>query len=1022
MQIERTDQFTETYDMLNEAQRAAVDTIDGPVMVVAGPGSGKTQVLAARIANILLKTDTNPSSILALTFTESAAKNMRQRLVQMIGKTAYYVQINTFHSFCTEVIQQNPELFPIDPGSEPLSDFERYRFFESVIDDIELDVLKPMNSTYFYLKTIMGAVSNLKREGVLPDNFQDIVEDEAHSLEMEREDLTKTKLKKREKNLDKQRELLECYRLYQERLRAARRFDFDDMISLVVEAFRTQELLLREYQEKLHYFLVDEYQDTNTAQNQVVDLLASFWGEQANVFVVGDPNQSIYRFQGASLENVASFLERYTQATVVTLKRGYRCPQPVYDAAYRVITENKLTDLSLGDTEVSFATQLTNPNDNRDPESSDNSPISLYAAPVQTLEAVYVAEEIERLIEEGVDPTEIAILFRNNRDAELIQDALDKWHIRSELDGGEPLFDAEPIQQLVTMLRVIAEIRDGEDAHDLFEVTQYDWTQVDALLAMKATRAAGKAKISLLELILSGYEVFDKYNIGPVVSKEKFEELQSFVSRLQEFGNKDATMSLPKWFETVVKESNYLKWIVHHPFSAERLHLVNSLFREVKSLSQSQRRFKLQSFIDAIDTMHEHGVQVSVEDLNVKSDAVTLSTVHKAKGQEWEHVFLLHCVDGKWGNVWNRELLPLPDGLLPHTDVDDKERNEDERRLFYVALTRAKKQLHITYPETIVDGARTKEAVPSMFIEEIGREHISQDTAEGLIENSEKHLERLLQPANPAPPDVSMEEYFKSVVEDFRLSVTALNTYLRDPEDFLYNHVLRVPRAKPAHLSFGTAVHSALEKFYTSWEKNESKPAAEKLIQDFKNSLEREVMTEEEMAKRLAHGEEVLQQYWEELSPVQLMDTEKFIGYGWSTAVMEDDIHLVGQIDRIDWLDESQKKVRLVDYKTGKPKSQNYILGQTKSAGLSEREQELPEAIQGPYKRQLLFYKLLTDLDQSFTPTATTGTFEFVEPRQSGNFASWSFELPQEEIDMLKELIREVMGEIRELRFLERED
>jgi DNA helicase II / ATP-dependent DNA helicase PcrA len=1012
-------QFKSIYNRLNPQQKKAVDSIDGPVMVVAGPGTGKTQVLAARIANILLKTDTNPRAILALTFTESAAKEMRQRLVKMIGKTGYYVQISTFHAFCSQVIKMHPEYFPIDRGSEPLSDLERYDIFQKIIDDSAIEVIKPLNRPYFYLTDIMYAISNLKREGFLPTDFKKVVKEERQQLEVEKDELKKTELAKRQRNLIKWQELTQVYEKYQQRLRSSLRYDFDDMIALVVEAFDKHELLLQEYQENIHYFLVDEYQDTNSAQNKVVDQLASYWGDQANVFVVGDPNQSIYRFQGASVENVLGFVQRYKKAEVITLDIGYRCSQNIYNAAAKLIRQNQLTEVKGRLAKFSF----TDPLKSRSKQGLD---ISLYQAPSQTLETIFIAEEIKKLQQENIPLDRVAVLYRHNRDAAEIRETLDKWGLSYEIDGGNDLLENEAIRQLLTLFQVIEDTRESKEDERLFEVMRYKWLGLNQVLVMKVGRAAGKAKVSIFDLIESGYSKFAKYDLGNQVTPLEFEQLLSFISKLRGWGSLDATIIFPEWFEKVIKESEFLDWILNSNLKTELLIYLNSLFREVKALSQSRPALNLSGFLEAIATMKDHNIRLNVEDLNVKQDAVHLSTVHKAKGLEWDYVFLLHCLDGKWGNNRVRELLPLPEGLLQNTDLSSKEQNEDERRLFYVALTRAKKQLIISSPETVITDNRTKEVINSMFIEELKdsesrlKTSLKNIVAEEIIKNADDYLAKLLEPVEVKKIKTSEKDFYQELVKDFKLSVTALNTYLRSPEEFLENVLLRIPRAKPEPMAFGSAVHQALEKLFKFIQDEGQKPQLEVILREFEDSLTRELMTSRNFDRRLNYGQDILTQYHQQLDETQAepLFIERFFGFGWSKTIL-DDIHLTGRIDRVDWLDKEKRLVKVIDYKTGKAKSDNYIEGKIVSAGLSEREQQLPESIRGPYKRQLLFYKLLTDLDESFIPMVTEGEFDFVEPNSRGKLIKRSFLLKKEDVDELKELISEVMKEIRELKFLE---
>lgn len=1017
--------FSSEFKRLNPAQQQAVTSIEGPVMVVAGPGTGKTQVLAMRIANILQQTDTPAHSILALTFTESAAKNMRQRLVSLIGRTGYYLQITTFHAFCSGVIQDHPEYFPIDRGSEPLSDLERYDLFESLIRELELEVLKPLNRPLFYIFDIIKGISDLKREHVTPESLAEMITQAELKLNQTGDELTKTERAKQEKNLAKQTELLAVYKEYQHQLRAMLRYDFDDMISLVGQAFETEELLLREYQERFLYCLVDEYQDTNTAQNHVVDLWASFWGPAANIFVVGDPNQAIYRFQGASLENVLSFLDRYPQAEVITLTTGYRCSQPVYDQARAVIQHNtqqvqpvlKRVQLDADDAPAAFDQPLRS-------VKTTQLPVQVYEAPSQTIELIFVAEQISALIADGVPPEEIAVLFRHNRDLVELQQVLEKWGIGYEIDGGINVLEAESIRQLLTffqtMQSVVLEPADGQ----LFEVMNYSWLPVEPVVAMKLARAAGANRTTMVKVIEAGYEAFIGLDVGPPLSPEQFNQAEKLLAQFQTWVTLDAQSVFTSWFEAVIDQSGYLEWVLHHPTKIEYLNNLNSLFRQIKSLVETKPGLKLAQFLQAIETMQTHNIALPAEDLNLTQGAVRLSTVHKAKGQEWQYVFMIHCLDGKWGNTRQRQLLPLPEEMLAKTDLSAKEKNEDDRRLFYVALTRASQQVTISYPQTIISDSSSSEVVPSMFLAELDRESSDQVVALTqleLVSRADQLLEKLVAPVSQPGGNQALNErqFLHQLVDEFVLSVTALNTYLRDPAEFVENVLLRVPRAKEAHLAYGTAVHAALEFVYQQQIKTGHLPPFEKTQAEFDQALKQELLTAEDFSRRLATGTETLQQYYSFLAEdgvPEAFQTERFFGSGWSKAVLGD-IPLKGRVDRVDWINKSTKKVKVVDYKTGSPKSVNVIEGKTKSQPLSERERALPEPIRGPYKRQLLFYKLLADLDPTFVPEVTHGSFEFVEGK--GKVVVREFEFYPEDVKLLADLLQEVMTEIRALQFLE---
>lgn len=987
--------FNKVYKQLNNAQRVAVDTIDGPVMVIAGPGTGKTQVLSARIANILKLTDINPSNILALTFTESASANMRKRLVSMIGQTGYYVRIDTFHSFCMEIIKTNPDFFSLARNSESLSELEKYQLYQNIIQDNDFEVLKPINSPLFYIRDIVSAISQLKREGISEGAFGQLLKNE------ENDD------KKIDKNLLKNQELVKIYSQYQKHLKKSGRYDFEDMISFVSDAFDKHADLLSEYQEKLTYFLVDEYQDTNNSQNQLLDRLTSFWGQQANIFVVGDPHQSIFRFQGASVENTLSFTDKYKEATIVRLTTGYRAGQKIYDGAHSVIANNQLTIDSFFDNPIKSA-------------GLEKSEIKVTRLPSQLAEYVYVAESIAKLIKNGVSEDEIAILYRNNSDARMIRETLDKWGIVYELDRGDDVLKHESTRELMKLFTFIKKLRDGGDTSDLFEILCYQWIGIDTNIIAKVARTSGVSKIPLFDLIQLGYTNYAKMAKIDVVTPMEFHQLTKVIDLLVDFGTSDYKTTFPEWFEIVIKESGYLEWMLTQDNKVELITNISTIYEEIKRLSKANHGFKLKDFVGVIETIIYFHLELTAEDFTVVDQAVKLSTVHRAKGQEWKYVFLIHCIDGKWGNVRAHDLIKLPEVLIKNTDLSKKERNEDERRLFYVALTRAKTLLTITYPEEMVSQNQSRTVNPSMFISEIPEKLVTIDTNPLTPDDNIEFLKNLISPQKTFFFNQIDESFFRNTVDNLILSVTTLNTYLANKEDFVRNTLIKVPRAKPSYMAFGSAIHKALEEFYRYYSLKKTILNLDELLTIFKTSLAKEVITDEDYKRRLKHGNEILSGYYNTylLNPQNPYAIEKFIG-GQFRPVMLDDIPLSGRIDRIDFVDQNIGLVKVVDYKTGGAKSVGEIEATVKSAQLSEREMLLPESIRGAYKRQLLFYKLLTDLDVTFDKTVVEGEFDFVEPdKQSGKFVRRTFALEKDEVSDLKNLIRQVMKEIRSLDFL----
>ena len=977
---------------LNSAQKQAVNIIDGPVMVIAGPGTGKTQIIAARIAKILKTTDTPPDGILALTFTESGAKAMRQRLIDTIGETAYYVNIFTFHSFCSSVIQEFPDRFIISHEMEPLSELERVEIFHQILDKFDFEYIKPINQPFFYTQAIIKSIQDLKREAINPQDFKSILKKEKTNLLKSK--LSKTALQDAKKQLSKNQELLQTYTAYQKTLTERGRYDFEDMINLVVDAFKRDKNLLRTYQERLLYFLVDEYQDTNSAQNQVVDLLASYWGDQANIFVVGDSDQSVFRFQGASLENIISFTKTYPTSTIITLDDNYRSTQTILDTSYHLIQKNHF--------QIKDIVKITQPK-LKSQQKSPGSKINLVKFPSEILETYWLAQKANQLIAKGIKPSDIAVIFRHNADASDLADMFAKLNIPVDIEGGGNVLQDPLIQKLIILMRAINNSPNNLEDLDLFTLLHYQFFEFDSLDILKITRSASQKKTSIINIILS--PDFKKLNLT------NHQIFINFIHQLTQWQQLDSQLTFSEFFEVLAKDSGLLDWIVSQSDAVEKLNRLNSLFSEIKRLNNANHQLNLNSFLQALELMEINYLKINEKDLDIKTNSVTLTTAHKAKGKEWSHVFIYKAIDGKWGNNRIRELIKLPQAILKNTDISKKEKNEDERRLFYVALTRAKKKAFITYSERYSAITHIKETIPSMFISELPQKYLKLITPSQA--KPKKVLLKFLEPINKnnkAKPAFSEKQFLTTILKDFKLSPTALNTYLTCPYKFKLNNLIRVPRAKQSYLSFGTAVHKALEMFHRQFIHDDKYPSKQYLLNQFKFSLKKEVLINKDHKTRLKQGNQILSAYYNYYQDdfKKPLFTEKFFGYGWSKVFLGD-IPLAGKVDRIDWLNQSDKTVAVIDYKTGKPKTRNQILGKTKDS-------------QGDYYRQLVFYKLLAQLDQNFRPEVVSAELDFVEPVKPGKFKKEQFKINPDDVKQLRQTIKTVMKQIRSLNFSRTKD
>lgn len=1003
--------FQQIYNNLNPKQKLAVDSIEGPVMVIAGPGTGKTQILTARVANILLKTQVNPENILALTFTDSGAYEMKKRLIEMIGETAYYVSISTFHSFCSEVIKSNPEEFIIAQNLEPLSDLERIQIFREIIDENDFEKLKPFNAKYYYISSIIKNIQNLKREGVSPEELIKKVKHIAFSKEFE------------EKDQQKCIELSKIYKIYQDKLIQQGRYDFEDMIALVVEKFKKDKNFLRKYQEKFQYILVDEFQDTNSAQNEIILLLSDFWKEEANIFVVGDDEQSIFRFQGASLENFYIFHKQFPKALIIILDKNYRSTQLILDASREVINRNEqnIDKVIKGivknlqsqvsafehayqakeDTEIKAQSGIKSAKSKDIKHRGDLIEIRFFRN--NLFENYFIAEKIKKLIKEGVQPTEIAILFRNNADSKDLAEVLEKQGIDFEIENGENLLEKSEIKKLIYLFKVILDIKEKKEDIDLFTLLNYDFLNFDSLDVLRLARFASENKINLLDAIT-------KINEIPDDKKPRFhdwEKIIGFQQKLLSWSKYAENETFVSFFEKVISESGFLTHILAKKDNIKSLNNLNAFFSEIKKLNNADHNLNLETFFKNLKILEEHKIGINIEDELIERNCVKLMTVHKAKGKEFEHVFLVKFIDKKWGNNKERELIKLPENILETSAILQKEKNEDERRLFYVALTRAKKQIHISLSEKYQFSNSEKKSNSSLFLSELPPLLILRmDTSE----HEKKYIHQYfkdfnLQTKSQNSPKDEEKDFLVNIIKDFKLNVTALNTYLQCPYKFKLNTLLKTPRAKDKSLSLGTAVHRALEIFFKHIKDKRQIPEEDYLLLEFEKALKQEILSKTDYQDSYKKGIKILSAYFafHKDSFKRPLYTEKFFGYGFSKIFL-DDIPLVGKVDKIEIVDEEKKQVKVVDYKTGKHRSRNDIEGLTATSD-------------GGYKRQLVFYKLLADLDRSFNLRVIETELDFVEPNEKGEPKKEVFVISDKEVKELKKIIREVMKNIRDLKF-----
>ncbi|MFT3682137.1 MAG: ATP-dependent helicase [Ferruginibacter sp.] len=516
--------FNEEYQKLNPQQRIAVDTIEGPVMVIAGPGTGKTQILAARIGKILLETDVLPENILCLTYTDAGAIAMRRRLQQFIGADAYKVNIYTFHAFCNDVIQDNLPLFEKN-SLDAISELEGIQLFKQLIDDFPKNhpLKRYRGDVYFEINNLKSLFSSMKREGWQPAFISQKIDEYLGSLTTRDEFIYKRKYKNfnagdiKQDKIDEEKERMEKLRAavyefdrYQQLMQQRSRYDFDDMINWVIKAFEENKNLLSAYQEKFQYILVDEFQDTSGTQNRLVQLLISYW-DKPNVFVVGDDDQSIYRFQGANVENMISFANTYSNdLKTVVLTNNYRSTQPILDISKTLINRNNDRLVKQLD---NLSKELISSNEKI--KQLTEQPVIIEYNSVKD-EMAGITNRVAELIRLGINPGRIAIIYKENKYGEELATFFRlkgvAFYSKKNIDILQHPF-IKKIIQLFRYLNAEHDIPYGGDEM-LFEILHYDFYKIPPIEIAKITVEVNQKKYSG-ELTSIRKLLADKANSAP---------------------------------------------------------------------------------------------------------------------------------------------------------------------------------------------------------------------------------------------------------------------------------------------------------------------------------------------------------------------------------------------------------------------------------------------------------------------------------------------------------------------------
>jgi DNA helicase-2/ATP-dependent DNA helicase PcrA len=1001
--------FTEEYKKLNSQQQKAVDTIEGPVMVIAGPGTGKTQILAARIGKILLDTDVLPENIVCLTYTDAGTIAMRKRLQQFIGADAYKTNIYTFHAFCNDVIQDNLSLFEKN-SLDAISELESIQLYKTLIDSFPKNHLlkRYRGDVYFEINNLRNLFSSMKREGWQPAFINERIDAYLQSLPLREEyvakratkdfkkgDIRTDKIAEETEKMEKLRAAVNEFENYQNLMRRNNRYDFDDMINWVIKVFEENKNVLANYQEKFQYILVDEFQDTSGTQNRLVQLLISYWDEP-NIFVVGDDDQSIYRFQGANVENMETFMNDYKSLLIVVLENNYRSTQPILDIAKTLIEKNeerlikKRPDLDLTKNLISSNISINK---------LSNEPTIIEYLSVKD-EMAAITNNVFELINQNIPAGKIAVIYKENKYGAILAKYFKLKNIPVFSKRNINILEQPFAKKIIRLLRYLNAEHDTPYGGDemLFEILHYDFYNIPPIEIAKLTVEANSKRYDDQQSSIRKL-LYDKANTP---AKNLFDTgihagLKKVSALLEQLIADVANITLQALFENIIQHAGVLPYIMQSDDKIGLMQLLTALFDFIKEETSRNPLLDLEGLVGIIELMEKEGLPLPMVQVAGSDKGVNLLTAHGSKGLEFEYVFFAGVNAGSW----EKKRKPgggykFPDTMF--TSLPQSSDEEELRRLFYVALTRAEKFLTISFAKFKNDG---KEMEPSMFIAEILQEHplpINKiaASAEALIEYELLHF-------TPQAPEIEKaeEDFISAILDKFVMNVTALSAYLNCPLGFYYKNLIRIPSGKSENLEFGSAVHHALEKLFRRMQdgKQEIFPSKDEMMAEFNWYMHRhrENFTKEAFERRMEYGDEVLRNYYDKYinSWNKVVAVERNI-----RGVIVNNVPLKGKLDKLEF---TGKEINVVDYKSG-----DIDKAMAKLKGPNDKE---PNG--GDYWRQAVFYKLLIDNYEQKDWKVISTEFDFIEPDKKKEYRKEKIVISPADIETVKQQIKTVWDKIQ---------
>lgn len=872
---------------LNKEQRKAVIHPTGPLLIIAGAGTGKTKVITHRIAHLITSKLARPEEILAVTFTEKAANEMEERVDRLIPYSYSFVEICTFNSFGERVLRNYGHELGYYLDFKLLDEVEQAIFFRENLFRLPLRFYRPLSSPTRHIQELLAAIRRLKQEDIRPEEYLAFARKSKNAAGDEAELETASK----------HHEVALVYKKYQKLLKSAGMIDFEDQVVLAMELFRTRPSIRKEFQERYKYILVDEFQDTNYIQFEMLQLLS---GTHRNITVVGDDDQSIFRFRGASLSNILNFRRIYPEAVSIVINKNYRSTQDILDAAYRLIRHNNPDRLEVSE-RIDKSLQAI--------KKAKKKNVHMLQFDTLSSETDRIADIIQEKVKQGAVYKDFAILVRRNADADLYLRALNTHEIPFRFSGSRGLYSKDEIRVLLAFIQVVT---DFEDSRSLFYLAQSAIYQMPVYDLTLITNYAHKKNRSL-------HEVFKSISRGRIlagISAAAVDIVKKIFSDLLYYIKLSARQNAGQVLYAFFERSGYLKSLIEQKDIAAELKIKNIriFFDKVKNYSDLTDNDSLYAFAGHLGLLRQVGDNPATAEADMEEDAVSVLTVHKAKGLEFPVVFLVSLIADRYPGTIRREKIPVPDDLLKDKllgveqalqRLGPESHTREERRLFYVGMTRAKESLYLTWAQDY--GLQRRKKVSPFVLEALDLRELPERVVRSSV------LEEIKKYSSAAEPEVQPKR--KPGQAPLPLSFFQVDDYLTCPLKYKYRHIIRLPVLPHYTLIYGRVLHDVIHFFLKKLISGNKLSLSELLIEYSRRWVNEGYLSREHEEKKKDEGEQALRLFFLAQQKSEMLPYLLEKSFKWQ----EGNIRFSGRWDRVDLHPEGAV---ITDFKASSVKDQ----------------------------------------------------------------------------------------------------